>query len=157
MRWLATTLGVPPTDRSDPSWHVSAAVDSLAYAFSWLWVLVPMVLVSGTDRLDYLGAYLVVLTFTDVHRHYGLPYVYLDGQVFRRHPIRFTLFPLLMVALFVAAPFLSRSRLYLDGPGVAAVLGALVLFVQVLGRDRDDRRPSGRQLGLTAAGGFGGG
>jgi len=155
VRWLATTLGVPPTDRSDPSWHVSAAVDSLAYAFSWLWVLVPMVLVSGTDRLDYLGAYLVVLTFTDVHRHYGLPYVYLDGQVFRRHPIRFTLFPLLMVALFVAAPFLSRSRLYLDGPGVAAVLGALVLFVQVLGRDRDDRRPSGRQLGLTAAGGFG--
>lgn len=151
MRWLATTLGVPPPDRSDPTWHVSALVDSLAYAFSWVWVLVPMVLVSGTDRLDYLGAYLVVLTFTDVHRHYGLPYVYLDRQVFGRHPIRFTLFPLVMVALFVAAPFLARSRLHLDGAGVAATLGALVLFVQLLGRDRDDRRPSGKQLALSAA------
>ncbi|MBO6940258.1 MAG: hypothetical protein JJ863_35120 [Deltaproteobacteria bacterium] len=146
MRWLATTLGVPPADRSDPTWHISPVVDSLAYAFSWLWVLIPMVLVSGTDRLDYLGAYLVVLTFTDVHRHYGLPYVYLDRQVFRRHPIRFTLFPLVMVALFVAAPFMSRSRLYLDGAGVAGTLGALLLFVQLLGRDRDDRRPTTRQL-----------
>jgi hypothetical protein len=151
LRFLATTLGVPPPEHSDPTWHVSPAVDTLAYAFSWVWVLVPMVLVGGTDRLDYLGAYLVVLTFTDVHRHYGLPYVYLDRQVFRRHPIRFTLFPLVMVALFVAAPFLSRSRLTLDGPAVAAALGALVVFVQLLGRDRDDRRPSGWLLARALA------
>lgn len=151
MRSLTQILGVPSPERSDPTWHVSPLVDTLAYAFSWVWVLIPMVLVSGTDRLDYLGAYLVVLTFTDVHRHYGLPYVYLDRQVFRRHPIRFTLFPLVMVALFVAAPFLSRSRLHLDGPAVAAALGALVLFVQLLGRDRDDRRPSARLLATAFA------
>ncbi|MAQ13905.1 MAG: hypothetical protein CMN30_03810 [Sandaracinus sp.] len=154
---LAALLGVPSPDQSDPTWHVSPVVDSLCYAWSWLWVLIPMVLVSGTDRLDYLGAYLVVLSFTDVHRHYGFPYVYLDGQVFRRHPIRFTVFPLLMLALFAASPFLARSRIRLDAVGVGAVLVAVLLLVQILRRDRDPDRPDRRALGFAALAGLLGG
>jgi hypothetical protein len=116
-----------------------------------------MVLVSGTDRLDYLGAYLVVLAFTDVHRHYGLPYVYLDSQVFRRHPLRFTLFPLVMLLLFAGSPFFSRSRMRLDAAALAAIGAALVFFVQILRRDAGPDRLRWRPLGVAAGLGLAGG
>ncbi len=32
-----------------PAWHVSPVIDAAAYHFSWVWVLVPMMLFSVQD------------------------------------------------------------------------------------------------------------
>ena len=39
----------PRTNRPSPAWHVSPVIDAAAYHFSWVWVLVPMMLFSGHD------------------------------------------------------------------------------------------------------------
>ncbi|MEM1415680.1 MAG: hypothetical protein AAGH15_12305 [Myxococcota bacterium] len=132
-------------------WHVSPFVDTAAYAFSWLPVLVPMMLVGNSHRLDYLAVYLVILAFTDVHRHYGYPYVYMDGQIFQRHPLRFTVFPALMLVFFFASPTLATGGYYLSGVGLCAASAGVVALIQVISRDRSDQRPS-RKAHLLAVG-----
>ncbi len=136
-------------------WHVSPLVDTWAYAFSWLPVLIPMMLVGDSHRLDYLPVYLVILAFTDVHRHYGYPYVYLDGQIFQRHPLRFTVFPGLMLVLFLLSPTLAAQPFFVSGVGLMTGLAAVVALVQVISRDRSDQRPSGRAHGVALAACFG--
>ena len=134
---VARWLGIPGPEYPDPRWHVSPGVDTLAYAFSWAFVLVPMLFVGDAHRVDYLPIYLLVLAFTDVHRHYGLPYTYLDREVFARHPVRFTVFPAVMLVAFLAAPFFRRAVHAVPGSTVACGLVWLVLLVQELRRDRD--------------------
>ncbi|MEO0324269.1 MAG: hypothetical protein AAF447_15010 [Myxococcota bacterium] len=136
-------------------WHVSPLVDTGAYAFSWLPVLLPMMLVGDSHRLDYLPVYLVILAFTDVHRHYGYPYVYMDGQIFKRHPLRFTVFPGVMLALFLLSPLLATQPFFVSGVGLMAGLAGVVALVQVISRDRSDQRPSGRAHGIALAAGLG--
>ncbi len=80
-----------------------------------------------------------MLSVTDVHRHYGFPYVYMDRQVFARHPTRFVLFPLVMFALFVFSPWLARM-VTLSPFGVAALCAAVVWLVQLCLRDRPNTR-----------------
>ncbi|MCA9530545.1 MAG: hypothetical protein KC543_10450 [Myxococcales bacterium] len=137
-RGVRAALGVRSPDASVPKWHVSPVVDVGAYALSWLWVLVPMLFVGDRFRIDYLGVYLVVLVATDVHRHFGMPYVYFDRQVFTRHPIRFTAFPLLMAALFAGAIFAYGSRATVSPLSLALCAGALAGFISVLRSDRPD-------------------
>ena len=133
---------VPSADVSEPRWHVAPWVDTLAYAFSWIFALIPMALVGDSHRVDYLYVYLVVLALTDVHRHYGLPYIYLDREIFGAHPLRFTLFPLVMLMLFLASPLLLRSGITLSAVGITAALAGVVWLLQLLSRDRADTRPS---------------
>ena len=102
---------IPPADEAVKRWHVSPAVDLAAYAFSWLPILVPLELLRqryATDNVTYL---LIVLGLTIAHRHYTLPYVYLDKEVFDRHPRRFTVFPLILFAR------LSRNPVALEHAG----------------------------------------
>ena len=87
-------------------WHVSPLVDALAYHWSWLFALLPA-LAFGGDESQFWPVLLVVLGINFSHRLLTLPYVYLDRAVFRTAPRKFLVFPLLMLALFLAAPALE--------------------------------------------------
>lgn len=140
---MATVLSLfrpPPADQPVSKWHVAPGIDVFAYAFSWLPLLLPIFFLGDRHQVDYLVFYLIVLGITDVHRHYGLPYVYLDKQVFERHPVRFTAFPALLFLGFLGAPFLVRG-FWMSHVGLLALLAGLTVFVQVLRRDRDELRP----------------
>lgn len=110
-----------------------------------------MALLGDSHRVDYLGLYIVVLVFTDVHRHYGLPQVYLDREVFRRHPLRFTVFPALMFGLFASSPWLRRSGWTLTAADLAAVVIWTTCVVQVLARDLPTKPSTKRPLARASA------
>ncbi|MCA9696687.1 MAG: hypothetical protein KC431_04100, partial [Myxococcales bacterium] len=116
------------------AWHVSAAVDLAAYSLSWVWILFPLLLL-GPEREDYLPLYLGVIAITDLHRHFGLPYVYCDAQVRERYPARFWLFPALMLGAVLAGPWLDAGERVLSTADVCALLALLVLLLQILRRD----------------------
>lgn len=82
-------------------WHVSAAVDLNAYAFSWAWLLVPSFLL-GRKPHEYVILYVVASILSAVHVHFTFPCVYLDPAVRRRRAGRFVVLPMLLVLLFVA-------------------------------------------------------
>lgn len=113
---------LPAPDAKVDGWHVSPVIDLGAYAFSWLWVLVPMLLV-GSSRADYLYLFIAIVGFNFAHRHVTFPYVYGDGQVFRRHPFKFTVLPLLFLALFAITPWLwNVNRPIVQGLAFVAFL-----------------------------------
>ena len=102
---------VPPPSERVPFWHVSPAIDMAAYHFSWMWVLVPLVLAGPAYPDDYVPLYFAVLTFGFVHRHYTLGYVYLDLEIFARHRSRFIWVPLILGAGLLAIPYLLRASI----------------------------------------------
>jgi hypothetical protein len=133
---IASWFRVEPATQSVAGWHVGPGIDTAAYGFSWVWVLAPLVLLDDTHPFDYLAIYFLVTSLTFVHRHYTLPYVYLDSQVFGEHERRFVIFPLLMFALFAASPFLWEMTIPVDrllGTGAApfemkSLIAAIVFF-----------------------------
>ena len=135
-------------DEPAKGWHTSPAVDVAAYAFSWAWVLVPLLL-AGDQTEDYLFIYLLVLGATGIHRHFGLPYVYLDGQVRRAYPLRFTLFPAVLFVAWVASPWLSRQDLVVSVPDIIAGTALIALLLLVLRRDGTPHAIRGRSIALT--------
>ncbi len=148
---LPAVLRIPGPDEKVERWHVSPLVDLAGYSWSWLWVLVPLLLL-GPTRPDYLAVYLLVIAATDLHRHFGLPYVYLDRQVRERYPARFWLFPALMVAAFAISPWLAHSDWRLDGPQLCASTALLIVLLQVLRRDGGATAVPARELALVLAG-----
>ena len=100
----------PPTERVH-FWHVSPAIDMAAYHFSWLWVLVPLVVAGPAYPGDYISLYIAVLAFGFIHRHYTLGYAYLDREIFQRHRRRFVLAPLIVGAGLLATPYLLRASI----------------------------------------------
>src|SRR2546426_9803664 len=101
----------PPPDRPNPRWHVSPVIDMAAYHFSWAWALIPLLL-SGPDRYqNYIFLFAIVMGLNFAHRHYGLPYAYLDGTVFKTFKVKLTWLPLLCLLLFLATPFLLRENI----------------------------------------------
>ncbi|TPV94362.1 MAG: hypothetical protein B7733_15610 [Myxococcales bacterium FL481] len=131
---LRDALRVPPASQPVQHWHVSPVIDTAAYAFSWLWVLVPLTLL-GDERLDYVVVYLIILALTDVHRHFNFPLVLLDRQVRRTHPARFVLFPTVMLALFFASPWLIVNHVYFCAADIGAMVAYTVVMLQVCRRD----------------------
>jgi hypothetical protein len=120
---------IPPPDQPVRHWHVSPLVDVVAYHLSWLWILIPLLLAGPKYPTDYRFLLGLVLAVTFVHRNYGLPYVYLDREIFRQYPTRFVLFAGLLMVGFVATPWLNLLRLppktvgWLDAALVAAMVG----------------------------------
>ncbi len=110
-----------------PEWHVSPAIDIAAYHFSWVWALVPMLVVSALFS-DPDGAvlyiYAVVMGANLAHRHFGLPYAYLDAGVFRTFETQLTWFPSICILLLAATPLLLLSAGSIGGQ----LAGAMVLF-----------------------------
>lgn len=131
---LRAAFRLPTPDERVDQWHISPLVDLGAYSLSWLWVLAPLLLV-GPARADYLLIYILTIAITDLHRHFGLPYVYFDKQVRARYPARFWLFPLILFVAFAASPWLADSELRFTPVGSSALAAGLVVMLQVLRRD----------------------
>ena len=134
---LRQLFAVPPPDASPDRWHVSPGVDVCAYALSWLWVLLPMALAGDSFEADYLAIYILVLVVTQVHRHYTMPYVFLDRQTYSRFPLRFTLVPLVMFALWAGTPFFKRSGWSVDAFDWLAAIAWLLVLVKACTDERD--------------------
>lgn len=145
MSGFGAALRIPSPNEKVDRWHVSPAIDLSAYSLGWLWVLVPLLLL-GPTRPDYLLIYLLVIAATDLHRHFGLPYVYLDRQVRERYPARFWLFPLLMLLAFAASPWLAHAEGHLDAAQLCAGAAGLVVLLQVLRRDGGPEAVPTREL-----------
>lgn len=129
-----------------PRWHVSPPVDLLSYAFSWVWILVPLLLFGPDRHEDYLYLFMFSVIVIDLHRHYGLPYIYLDGQVTERFPLRFTLFPAVMFAGFAMTPYIKHWQVRADFTTVCALLGAVLFMAQLLRRDQSGEQVPWRHL-----------
>jgi hypothetical protein len=100
---LARWLGVPPPAQPVARWHVSPAVDALAYHWSWLLVLVPLSFMGDRHPADYRLLLLLVVAGNFTHQAVSLPFVYLDRDVFARHRRRVTVLPLALLALFAGS------------------------------------------------------
>jgi hypothetical protein len=105
---LGALWRVPSPTQPVVGWHVSPLIDALAYHWSWLWAFVPLWLSGPRQPQDYLGLYLVVLTLNVLHRHFTLPLIALDSEIFERHATRFSVVPTLLFLGFLATPLLSR-------------------------------------------------
>lgn len=82
-----------------------------AYHFSWVWILVPLIVTSMLWRVpDYPGVnlnlYALVIGINLAHRHFGLPYAYFDDEVFHTYQRQLTWFPLICIGLLAATPIL---------------------------------------------------
>ena len=127
---------VVPSDpeRSRVVWHISPVIDMAAYHFSWVWMLVPLVVASMLWRApDYPGVnlnlYALVIGVNLAHRHFGLPYAYFDDEVFHSYQRRLTWFPLSCIALLAATPILLDEDT--GGAIGAGAVGAVVFFSAV--------------------------
>lgn len=120
---------VAPPDPAHPNrvWNISPAIDVMAYHFSWAWILIPSLFASSEEANLYLLA--IVLGVTLAHRHYGLPYAYLDESVFHRYQRQLTWFPLACIALLAATPLLLIGEN--EGSNLSKVAGGLVFLAVV--------------------------
>ena len=128
--WEKYVLPTDP-DQPCPVWHISPAIDMAAYHFSWVWVLVPMLIASmlwifpGYPGVS-LNLYALVIGVNLAHRHFGLPYAYFDHEVFHTYQRRLTWFPTICIALLAATPiFLDEDRVGTVGVGAVT---AIVFF-----------------------------
>lgn len=123
------TRYVAPPDPAHPNpvWNISPAIDMVAYHFSWAWILVPSLFASSENANLYFLA--IVLGVTLAHRHYGLPYAYLDDSVFHRYRRQLTWFPLACLALLAATPLLLIGED--EGSSLSKVAGAMVFLAVV--------------------------
>jgi hypothetical protein len=140
---------LPAPTESTPGWHVSPLVDLVAYHFSWLWILLPLALVGDVHPGDYLVLFAIGVTTSFVHRHVTMPYVYLDGAVFRAWKPRLTLMPLVLVCAFVASIGLQQGKAparFIGPLDLALLVGAFVPVVDIWWRDRRGEGIADRDL-----------
>ena len=125
--FFATYVAPPDPQYPNPVWNISPVMDVVAYHFSWAWILIPSLFASSESANFYFLA--IVLGVTLAHRHYGLPYAYLDESVFSRYQRQLTWFPLACLALFAATPlFLIGED---QGSRLSQAAGAIVLLAVV--------------------------
>lgn len=108
---------------SSGPWHVSPAADAAAYHYSWLWLLIPLLLSGGRFPNDYLFLFCLVAAANVAHQTLTFPLALADRELFRRERTLFLAGPLLVLAATAAALLLSR----LDFSAFLAVLGASAL------------------------------
>ena len=120
---------VAPPDPAHPDrvWNISPAIDIVAYHFSWAWILIPSLYASSEDANLYFLA--IVLGVTLAHRHYALPYAYLDQGVFRQYKRQLTWFPLACIALLAATPLVLIGED--KGSRLSQAAGAVVFLAVV--------------------------
>jgi hypothetical protein len=99
---------VPAPGESVRLWHIGPFVDPVAYHWSWLFAFLPVALIGGPPEA-WWPIFLAVLAVNFGHRVLTLPYVYLDTEVFRSNPLKFLVLPGILMALFVAGPFLESA------------------------------------------------
>ncbi|MEZ4466316.1 MAG: hypothetical protein R3F43_18145 [bacterium] len=75
----------------------------------------------GPRVQDYAWFLLIILGVNFSHRHLTLPYVYLDREVFKRFPWKFTVFPGVMLVLFALSPWAwKHHRGWVEGAATIA-------------------------------------
>jgi hypothetical protein len=119
---LRRAWALPPAGQAVARWHVNPLTDIVAYHFSWAWALLPLVLLGDRHPVDYVAVYVAIMTLNFTHRHFSLPYVYLDRQVLAQHRVRFWLVPLLTIAALLVSPPLWAH------PSGRAVLSGVAFF-----------------------------
>ena len=124
---LATPVG---------AWHVSPVVDLIGYSFAWVLIVPAMYWLVGSDPVTGFSIFIVTTLVTDLHRHYTLPYVYLDRGVRARFPMRFWLLPAVFAACLTQSPALARSASPLASTEWAAIAAWIVWLVQIVRQDR---------------------
>lgn len=147
-------LGVPEAGKTLRQWHVSPLVDIAAYHFSWLWILLPLAMVGDRHPTDYLMLWVFGMTVSFVHRHFTMPYVYLDHQVFKTHVGRFTLVPVALFAAFLATPALSKWTVkpnYFTPMDAVVAVGFAVVAFQWWWQDKRIPRWSWWALAIASA------
>lgn len=117
---------IPPASQTHPRWHISPVVDMAAYHFSWAFLLIPALFFGPSQHRDYLYLFCVVMGFNLAHRHYGLPYAYLDRNVFAMFRQKLLWFPLICLGLLLATPFLVKPSI--GGSLGRSFVGAVVFF-----------------------------
>jgi hypothetical protein len=119
---------VRPLDagQSSPDWHVSPAIDIAAYHFSWAWVLLPMFFATQETTVYYIYAF--VMGANLAHRHFGLPYAYLDRDVFNRFERQLTWFPQFCILMLAATPLLLTRSGTIGATAVGAVVFLSLLW-----------------------------
>lgn len=140
---------IPPPGENVVGWHVSPLVDTLAYSFSWLFILIPLALSGDAHPGDYLALWAVGITVSFLHRHFTMPYVYLDGAVFETHKTRFTLIPAVLFCGFVASVMLQHARIpkeFFSTKDVGVFVTAVAVVAHVWWHDRQGQKFSNRQL-----------
>lgn len=115
---------------------------------SWVWVLIPLALL-GDTKADYLGVFIFIMVATDLHRHFGLPYIYLDGEVRSRFRLRFVIFPAAMFLAWAGSPYFVRHGPTLSVAGALGIIGWVGVLVQLLRRDHDGEVPPWSRLGRS--------
>ena len=132
-------LRLPPPNQAVAGWHVSPLVDLVAYHLSWLLILVPLALAGDNHPVDYMAFWAIGVSLSFLHRHFTMPYVYLDVQVLRTHASRFLVVPAVLVCAFVGTPFLDvwkMPKAFLHPVDLAVVAGLLLSFFVFLSADR---------------------
>lgn len=146
---LRSLFRIPRPTEAVQGWHISPLIDVVAYQFSWLLILVPLAFAGETHPSDYLALWAVGITTSFVHRHVTMPYVYLDGAVFRTHKPRFTMVPAVLLIGFIASVFLQRARVpahFFVAADVGVFVASLVPFYALWWRDRQGEVLSNRAL-----------
>ncbi len=146
-------LRVPANNEPVVGWHVSPLVDVAAYHFSWLLILVPLAIAGDAHPGDYLGLWAFGITISFLHRHVTMPYVYLDGAVFRSFKTRFTLVPAVLLCGFVASVMLQRTSLpahFFTALDIGVFGAGVGVVVALWWRDRQQKTIADRVL-VTAA------
>jgi hypothetical protein len=122
--WWDRYIAPAPPRQSSYAWHVSPVVDVAAYHFSWAWILVPM-LFAAPDTF-YLFIYALMMGANFAHRHFGLPYAYLDRDVRQTYWQQLTWFPLACIVMLAATPLLLSGA---DaGPIGSPAVGTIVVL-----------------------------
>ena len=143
---------VPPAGENVVGWHVSPFIDTVAYSFSWLLILVPLALAGEAHPGDYLSLWAFGITVSFLHRHFTMPYVYLDGAVFQTHKTRFTLIPAVLFCGFIGSVLLQHTRIprkFFSPFDIGVVVGAVAVVVWVWWRDRRGEKFTNAQLGAA--------
>ena len=60
-RTLRHFFRIPAASERVPDWHVAPAVDMIAYHFSWLWLLAPLLLFGDRHTVDYFALFVVLM------------------------------------------------------------------------------------------------
>jgi hypothetical protein len=122
--------------REDARWHVSPAIDLAGYAFGWVFIALPAIFLIDTPGPTGLLIYFATGSLIDVHRHYTFSYVYLDGEVRRRYPVRFFLLPALCLVSWTQMPALARSMETVGAAEAGALAVWLWLAIQLAWQDQ---------------------
>jgi hypothetical protein len=145
---------IPKATDAIARWHVSPLVDTIAYHFSWLLILVPLALAGDVHPTDYLWVWAIGMTTSFTHRHVTMPYVYLDGAVFSSFKPRLTLIPTLLMCGFVASLALQPATApaaFFTPLHVVLLIAGLLPPATVWWRDRQNAPIADRTLVAAGA------